>query len=101
MLHDSKLIAGPKLWRQWRNFQPQILFSKTLEIPALVCIIHMMHSKEIIKQLEKNGWLLRGVKGSHHVYAHPDKPGHISVPHPRKELGTGLVHKLMKQAGLK
>jgi predicted RNA binding protein YcfA (HicA-like mRNA interferase family) len=32
---------------------------------------------------------------------HPDRPGHISVPHPRKDLGTGLLHKLFKQAGLK
>ena len=28
-------------------------------------------------------------------------PGHISVPHPRKDLGEGLVHKLLKEAGLK
>ena len=32
---------------------------------------------------------------------HPERPGHISVPRPRKDLGTGLLHKLMKQAGLK
>jgi len=29
------------------------------------------------------------------------RAGHISVPHPKKDLGTGLVHKLLKQAGLK
>jgi predicted RNA binding protein YcfA (HicA-like mRNA interferase family) len=40
------------------------------------------------------------VKGSHHVFRHPTKPGHISVPHPEKDLGTGLVKKLMKIAGL-
>lgn len=60
-----------------------------------------MNSKEIIKKLEQDGWTLRGVKGSHHVYTHPNKPGHISVPHPKKDLGTGLVSKLLKQAGLK
>jgi predicted RNA binding protein YcfA (HicA-like mRNA interferase family) len=27
--------------------------------------------------------------------------GHISVPHPKLDLGVGLVHKLLKQAGLK
>ncbi|WP_407922721.1 type II toxin-antitoxin system HicA family toxin [Bordetella ansorpii] len=26
---------------------------------------------------------------------------HLSVPHPKKELGLGLVDKLLKQAGLK
>lgn len=59
-----------------------------------------MNSKQIIKQLEADGWTLRGVKGSHHVFIHPNKPGHISVPHPKQDLGVGLVHKLLKQAGL-
>lgn len=60
-----------------------------------------MNSADIVKQLERVGWVLRGVKGSHHIYVHPFKPGHISVPHPKKDLGTGLAHKLLKQAGLK
>jgi len=60
-----------------------------------------MNSAEIIKRLQENGWVLRGVKGSHHVFTHPAKPGHVSVPHPRKDLGVGLVNKLLKQAGLK
>ena len=63
--------------------------------------MHTMNSADIVRQLERAGWVLRGVKGSHHIYTHPDKPGHISVPHPKKDLGTGLAHKLMKQAGLK
>lgn len=45
--------------------------------------------------------MLRGVKGSHHVFSHPTRGGHISVPHPKKDLGTGLVEKLLKHAGLK
>ena len=44
--------------------------------------------------------MLRGTKGSHHIFVHPSKPGHISVPHPKKELGVGLVQKLLKQAQL-
>lgn len=60
-----------------------------------------MNSKEIIKKLEQDGWTLRGVKGSHHVYTHSSKPGHISVPHPKKDMGVGLVSKLLKEAGLK
>ncbi|WP_338323487.1 type II toxin-antitoxin system HicA family toxin [Acidithiobacillus sulfuriphilus] len=66
-----------------------------------MCILHTMTSAELIKCLEKAGWLRRGTKGSHHVYVHPDRPGHISVPHPREDLGPGLLHKLLKQAGLK
>ncbi|NBQ70593.1 MAG: type II toxin-antitoxin system HicA family toxin [Nitrosomonadaceae bacterium] len=60
-----------------------------------------MNSAAIIKQLEKAGWVLRRVKGSHHIYTHPQKSGHITVPHPKKDLGAGLAHKLLKQAGLK
>ncbi len=61
----------------------------------------MMNSAAIIKQLEKAGWVLRGIKGSHHIYTHPKKSGHITVPHPKKDLGVGLANKLLKQAGLK
>lgn len=62
--------------------------------------MHTMNSADIVRQLKRAGWVLRGVKGSHHIYTHPDKPGHISVPHPKKDLGIGLVHKLLKHAGL-
>ncbi len=46
-----------------------------------------MNSKELIKWLEAEGWVLRGVKGSHHVFTHPSIPGHISIPHPKKDIG--------------
>ena len=59
-----------------------------------------MTSAELIKRMLKAGWVLRGVKGSHPVYVHPDRPGHVTVPHPRKDLGTGLLLKLMKQTDL-
>lgn len=64
-------------------------------------IIHIMNSAELIKLLERDGWTLANVRGSHHVFRHPNKPGHISVPHPRKDLGKGLTHKLMKLADIK
>ena len=67
----------------------------------MVCIIHIVKSADLTKQLEQAGWVLRGVKGSHHVYTHPERGGHISIPHPRKDLGVGLARKLLKQAGLK
>ena len=67
----------------------------------MVCIIHIVKSADLTKQLEQAGWVLQGVKGSHHVYTHPERGGHISIPHPRKDLGVGLARKLLKQAGLK
>ena len=67
----------------------------------MVGTITTMNSKDLIKQLEADGWVLRGSKGSHHIFVHPTKPGHISVPHPKKDLGVGLLHKLFKQSGLR
>ncbi len=66
----------------------------------MVGTITTMNSKALIKLLEADGWVLRGSKGSHHVFTHPGKAGHLSVPHPKKDLGVGLLHKLLKQAGL-
>jgi predicted RNA binding protein YcfA (HicA-like mRNA interferase family) len=60
-----------------------------------------MRGSDIIKQLKADGWVLRSVRGSHHVFNHPTRAEHTSVPHLKKDLGTGLVHKLLKQAGLK
>jgi len=60
-----------------------------------------MNSAEIIKRLLRDGWVLRGVKGLHQIYTHPERGGHISVPHPKKDLGIGLANKLLKQDGLK
>ena len=52
-----------------------------------------MSSKEIIKLLEADGWVLRGVEGS--------KKGKVTVPHPNKDLTVKTVNSILKQAGLK
>jgi len=59
-----------------------------------------MNSRELIRELEREGWQLTRVSGSHHIFRHPERGGHISIPHPRKDLGVGLVHKIRRQAGL-
>jgi predicted RNA binding protein YcfA (HicA-like mRNA interferase family) len=57
-------------------------------------------SAVLIKELVADGWVLDRVRDSHHVFRHQTKPGHITVPHPKKDLGKGLVHQIRKQAGL-
>ena len=59
-----------------------------------------MTSKELIALLESDGWRIARIKGSHHQMKHPSKPGTITVPHPKKALGIGLVREIKKQAGL-
>ena len=49
-------------------------------------IIPTMNSKALVKLLEQQGWTLRASKGSHHIFVHPTKGGHISVPHPKSDL---------------
>jgi predicted RNA binding protein YcfA (HicA-like mRNA interferase family) len=60
-----------------------------------------MNSRELMRRLEAAGWVVQRIRGSHHVLVHPDKPDHITIPHPKKDLSTGLAGKILKQAGLK
>lgn len=59
-----------------------------------------MKSADIVGELKAAGWVLDRVRGSHHVFKHRNRPGHVVVPHPKKDLGTGLVAAICKQAGL-
>jgi predicted RNA binding protein YcfA (HicA-like mRNA interferase family) len=71
-----------------------------LDPRSIVCMIHTMRSADLIRQLEKAGWVLKRVRGSHHVFIHPQRRGIVVVPHPKHELGVGLVAAIRKQAGL-
>lgn len=57
-------------------------------------------SRKLIKLLQADGWALIGTTGSHHHFKHPTKPGKVTIPHPRRDLPTGTVRALLKQAGL-
>jgi predicted RNA binding protein YcfA (HicA-like mRNA interferase family) len=59
-----------------------------------------MKSADLIRELEAAGFVLDRVKGSHHTFKKNGFPP-IVVPHPKKDLGVGLVAKLRKMAGLK
>lgn len=59
-----------------------------------------MKSADLIRLLEADGWTLDRVRGSHHVFKHPVKPGIVVAPHPKKDLGVGLVAAIRKQADL-
>jgi predicted RNA binding protein YcfA (HicA-like mRNA interferase family) len=59
-----------------------------------------MSSTDLIRELRRAGWQLSRVKGSHHVFTHPGHAGILVVPHPKKDLGAGLVTAIRRQAGL-
>lgn len=59
-----------------------------------------MSSTDLIRELLHAGWRLGRVKGSHHVFVHAGHAGIVVVPHPKKDLGQGLVTAIKRQAGL-
>lgn len=58
-----------------------------------------MNSADIIRRLLAEGWNQVSSKGSHQKFKHPDKPGHVVVPHPRKNIAMGTVRNIFRQAG--
>jgi predicted RNA binding protein YcfA (HicA-like mRNA interferase family) len=60
-----------------------------------------MKSDSLIKSIEKDGWFLVRIKGSHHHFKHPVKKGIVTVPHPKKDIPKGTYNSILKQAGLK
>ncbi|WP_462351034.1 type II toxin-antitoxin system HicA family toxin [Fusobacterium varium] len=58
-----------------------------------------MTSFDVIKRLEKDGWVEVRQKGSHKQFKHPKRKGLVTVPHPRKEFSKGTLKSIFKQAG--
>jgi len=58
-------------------------------------------SREVIKKLKADGWILHHTKGDHHQFKHPKKPGKVTVPHPNKEIAKGTLRNIYRQAGWK
>lgn len=58
-------------------------------------------SREVIRRLTEDGWVLVHVVGSHHQFKHPAKPGKVTVPHPKKDLTMGVLKSIESQSGLK
>ena len=60
-----------------------------------------MKPKELIRMLEREGWKVVRIDGSHHIMKHPDKPGMPVIPLHNKDLKPGTLNNILKQAGLK
>ena len=59
-----------------------------------------MNSVDLIRELKKAGWQLSRINGSHHIFTHTARSGIVVVPHPKKDLGRGLVKAIRQQAGI-
>ena len=60
-----------------------------------------MTSKEILKELRKDGWVEIGQRGSHLSLKHPTKQGKVTLPMHSGDLPRGTWNNILKQAGLK
>jgi predicted RNA binding protein YcfA (HicA-like mRNA interferase family) len=58
-------------------------------------------STEVIRELKRDGWVEARVRGSHHHFTHPTKPGIVTVPHPKKDIPVGTLASIGRQAGVK
>lgn len=57
--------------------------------------------RELARAIERKGWTLLRVHGSHHIYGKEESVVRLSVPvHGDHPLKTGLLHHLMKMAEL-
>ena len=61
--------------------------------------IHNLGSGEVIKRLAREGWTPARQRGGHRQYTHPERRGRVTVPHPSKEIPTGTLRNIYRQAG--
>lgn len=58
--------------------------------------------RDIIAEVEADGWTLVRTRGSHRQFRHPTKPGTVTIPgKPGDDLSTGRYYDILRQAGLR
>lgn len=73
-----------------------MVVSEALNNTHLMCILCAMKSADVISALKADGWLLVATSGSHHQFKHPDKPGRVTVPHPKRDIPLGTLKSIEK-----
>lgn len=60
----------------------------------------VLSPEKLAKVLEKKGFEIDRIRGSHHAYYHLDLDITVIIPFHKKEVGKGLLIEIMKQAGI-
>jgi len=55
---------------------------------------------KVIDIIKSRGFILDRIKGSHHIFYHPDTKRRVVVPVHRKDLPVGTLIEILKQAGV-
>jgi predicted RNA binding protein YcfA (HicA-like mRNA interferase family) len=57
--------------------------------------------RELIRALERAGFFVHHVKGSHYYLKHPNRPAlRVSVPFHSRDVKRGTLRAILRQAGL-
>lgn len=57
--------------------------------------------REVVRALQRAGFLIIGTTGSHVHLKHPARPGRVTIPyHARFDLPKHIVKSIVRQAGL-
>lgn len=57
--------------------------------------------RKVMKAIERAGFVLHRVRGSHHHFVHPERPDLlVVVPFHGRDLRLGTLRSIIKQAGL-
>jgi predicted RNA binding protein YcfA (HicA-like mRNA interferase family) len=59
-----------------------------------------LNSRDVIRELKKDGWFEVDQAGSHKQFKHPVKKGRVTVPHPKRDIPMGTLKSIEKQAGI-
>jgi predicted RNA binding protein YcfA (HicA-like mRNA interferase family) len=58
--------------------------------------------RDLLRQMESDGWYLARQRGSHRQMKHPDKHQTVTLPgHPNDDLNPKTPQSILKQAGYK
>ena len=60
-----------------------------------------LDSRDVIRELKRDGWFQVKQVGSHKQFKHPTKKGRVTVPHPKRDIPIGTLKSIEKQAGIK
>ena len=57
--------------------------------------------REVVRSLQRGGYILTHVRGSHHYLRKPGASGLVVVPiHGTRDLPSGTIRSILRQAGL-
>ena len=61
----------------------------------------VVRPRQLIRALERAGFFVHHIRGSHHYLQHPEKPGVlVTVPFHNRDLKRGTLRSILRQAGI-